>query len=64
MNSPVEKCARMLKFLTEVRDKRIEQMKKERDLEYNSHKSSTPVPEKNLELVEMMSQNRREQYSK
>ena len=35
INSPVEKCKRMLKFLNEIRDKRLEQMKKERDLEYN-----------------------------
>lgn len=36
INSPVEKCKRMLKYLKQIRDKRIAQMKAERDLEFNN----------------------------
>ena len=57
INSPVEKSKRMIKFLTECRDKRYEQMKLERDLEYNNSRQSTEK-DKNVEeaQVERISQ--------
>jgi len=40
MNSPAEKCKRMIRMLTEVRNKRMAQMAEERDLEFNNSKIS------------------------